>query len=176
MLRPKVILLCQCLNTGTHGEASDTWSSSFRQAADYDIVLLRNGHSCFRVKSFHPMYFRYIDGDEQPLKRVLSEYLFDTTFVIAANLLAGRELSGFGLLNLKESARHGPVISVSQAGVVVSYRYVSERSCCSEQLWAFFEEVGVLHSRGPATAHCSRNTVKCARHTRLCSQPTVQPF
>jgi hypothetical protein len=144
-LRPKVIVLCQCEGTVPRGQLSDRWSSSVSKAGDHDIVQLSNGHECFCVYSFHPMHFdRYIDGEEEPLKRVLSEYLFDATPVAAANLLAGRELSGFGLSNLKDCARNGPVAIISGTNVVLSYRWMTEQNCCSEEVWAFFEDVSAL--------------------------------
>jgi hypothetical protein len=143
-LRPKVILLCQCQDTDPDGRLCDQWSSSISKAGDYDIITLSNGHRCFCVYSFHPMYFEYINGGKEPLKRVLSEYLFDATFVVAANLLAGRELFGFGLANLRDCARHGPIPIICGNGAIWSYRWTTEKDCCSEEVWALVEAVGVL--------------------------------
>jgi hypothetical protein len=140
-LRAKVILICQCRVTAPNGRPSNQWSSSISKAGDYNIIELGNGHRCFYVYSFHPMYFEYIDGDNEPLKRVLLEYLFDATFVIAANLLTGRKLNGFGLSNLRDCARHGPIHIICGNFVLWSYQWTSEKDCCSDELWALFENV-----------------------------------
>lgn len=87
------------------------------------------------------MYFEYIDDQANPLKRVLSEYLCDATFVLTANLLAGRTLTGFGLGNLRDCARHGRICIVSEAEITWSYQWTSERDCCSEDFWALVENV-----------------------------------
>lgn len=131
-LRPKVIVLCQCEET----VPSDRWKSSISKAGIHDIVQLNNGHECFCIYSFHPMHFqRYIDGKEEPVKRVMSEYLFDATLVAAANLLAGRELSGSGLSNLNVCSRNG-------------FLYPMMTDCCSEEVLAelerLFEDVSAL--------------------------------
>jgi hypothetical protein len=89
-------------------------------------------------------FHRYIDGKEEPLKRVLSEYLFDATLIAAANLLAGRELSGFGLSNLRDCARNGPIAIISGTNVILSYQWMTEQDCCSEEVWALFENVSAL--------------------------------
>lgn len=140
-LRPKVILICQCRAAAPDGRPSDQWSSSISKAGDHDIIELSNGHRCFCVYSFHPMYFAYIDGAHESLKRVLSEYLFDATFVIAANLLTGCELTGFGLGSLRDCARHGPIPIICDNCVLWSYQWTSERDCCSDELWALDENV-----------------------------------
>ncbi|KAF2727139.1 hypothetical protein EJ04DRAFT_451938, partial [Polyplosphaeria fusca] len=143
-LRPKVIVLCQCQDTVPHGELSDQWPSSISKAGRYDIVQLSNGHKCFQVNSFHPMYLQYLDGEEKPLKRLLSEYLFNATFVIAANRLAGRQLCGFGLWNLRNCAQHGPTLEVSETNDIwCSYPWVSERDFCVEEVLECLENVGV---------------------------------
>jgi hypothetical protein len=144
MLRPKVIVVCQCQDTVPDGQLSDNWSSSISKSGNYDIVQLGNGHECFRVCSFHPMYFHYIKDEEKPLQRVLSEYLYDATFVVAANLLAGREISGFGLSNLRDCAQHGPIGKMSAVGVILTYQWINEETCCSDELWALIEDVGML--------------------------------
>ncbi|KAF2181275.1 hypothetical protein K469DRAFT_261621 [Zopfia rhizophila CBS 207.26] len=143
-LRPKVILICQCQDTAPDGRPSDQWSSSISKAGDHDLINLGNGHRCFCVYSFHPMYFEYIDGNDEPLKRVLSEYLFDATFVIAANLLVGRELFGFGLTNLKDCARHGPVPIICRNSTIWSYQWMTEKDCCSDDLWALCENASTF--------------------------------
>jgi hypothetical protein len=141
-LRPKVIVLCQCKEIATYEQLSNRWSSSTSKAGDHDIVQLSNGHECFRVYSFHPMRFhRYIKGKDEPLKRVLLEYLFDATLVAAANLLAGRELFGFGLSNLRDCARHGPIVIISGTNAIWSYQWTTKQDCCSKELWTFFEDV-----------------------------------
>jgi hypothetical protein len=144
MLRPKVIVVCQCQDTVPDGQLSDRWSSSISKSGNYDIVQLGNEHKCFRVYSFHPMYFHYIDGEEKPLQRVLSEYLYDATFVVAANLLAGLEISGFGLSNLRDCAQHGPIGKFSAVGVILTYQWIHEETCCSDKLWALIQDVGML--------------------------------
>ncbi|KAJ6282168.1 hypothetical protein J3E71DRAFT_341371 [Bipolaris maydis] len=148
-LRPKVIVVCQCRHTVPDGQLSDQWSSSVSKSGDYDIVQMGNGHECFRVYSFHPIHFQRIGDKKGPLKRVLLEYLYDATFVVTANLLAGREISGLGLSNLRNCARHGPIGKFSEAGVTLTYQWANEESCCSDELWALMEEVGLSSCASP---------------------------
>ncbi|XP_014550218.1 hypothetical protein COCVIDRAFT_116074 [Bipolaris victoriae FI3] len=144
ILRPKVIVVCQCRDTVPDGQLSDQWSSSVSKSGDYDIVQMGNEHKCFRVYSSHPMHFQRIGDEKGPLKRVLLEYLYDATFVIAANLLAGREISGFGLSNLRNCARQGPIGKFSEVGVILTYQWTDEESSCSDELWALMKDVGML--------------------------------
>lgn len=148
ILRPKVIVVCQCRDTVPDGQLSDQWSSSISKSGDYDIVQLGNGHRCFRIYSFHPIHFHYINDEEKLLQRVLSEYLYNATFVVAANLLAGREISGFGLSNLRNCARHGPIGKFSEVGVILTYQWTDEESCCSDELWALMKD-GYRRARVP---------------------------
>lgn len=43
-----------------------------------------------------------IDPHEDPSLRILREYLFNATFIVAANVLAGRQLSDIGLAHLRD--------------------------------------------------------------------------
>ncbi|KAF2747722.1 hypothetical protein M011DRAFT_458162 [Sporormia fimetaria CBS 119925] len=151
-LRPKVVVVCQCRPPIPDRQQADQWKSSTKRAGEYDIVCLPNGHECFRVYSYHPMYFQRIDASKRPLRRVLAEYMFDATFVLAANLLAGQELSGSGLLNLRVSAMYGPKVLLSSAyrnGYAFSYQWTTGKDCTSkevlEKLWA----LGVFKKNDP---------------------------
>jgi hypothetical protein len=65
------------------------------------------------------MYF--VQNEKKPLEKGLSEYLFDTSIVLAANLLAGREFSGFDMFDLSECLIHGPTSQPYRGGIRASY-------------------------------------------------------
>jgi hypothetical protein len=79
------------------------------------------------VKSFHPMYLEYMREapNDSVTKAVLREYLFDAEFIIAANALAGRRITGYGLHNLKACARDGPAFIFTPQGVRRAYLWPS---------------------------------------------------
>ncbi|SRR6266498_598742 len=85
-----------------------------------------NGHKLVKINSFHPMFSARTDKNEEPLKRIMREYLFDATFMVAANVFAGRRLSGFGLSNLRWCALEGPAMIFMSKGVRISYQWTNE--------------------------------------------------
>ena len=80
------------------------------------------------------MYFARTDQNAGPLKRVMREYLFDATFIIAANALVGRRLSGFGLANLRHCALDGAVARLEREGIRFTYQWVGKDDVASDAL------------------------------------------
>lgn len=62
------------------------------------------------------------------------EYLFDTTFIIALNTLAGDRISGMGLKNLRNCAQDGPAVIFAPEGIYISYQWVSGGNVASDKL------------------------------------------
>lgn len=95
--------------------------SGHLQSAKVEITTSYGWATDIDASAFiHFIHFHYINDEEKPLQRVLSEYLYDATFVVAANLLAGHEISGFGLSNLRDCAQHGPISRLSEVGVLAN--------------------------------------------------------
>lgn len=63
----------------------------------------------------------YERSEDYALKRVMCEYLFDATFIIALNVLAGDRISGMGVKNLRIYARDGPAVIFTPEGVYIAY-------------------------------------------------------
>ncbi|KEF54955.1 uncharacterized protein A1O9_08607 [Exophiala aquamarina CBS 119918] len=89
------------------------------------------------------MYFARTDKDKEPLERIMREYLFDTTFLVAANFLAGRRLSGFGMANLRKCALHGRVMKFTTKGVRITYQWTDEDDVASPGLIQKLEGLGL---------------------------------
>lgn len=78
------------------------------------------------------MFFQYIAGDEKPLQRVMSEYLFDATFIVTANVIASRSFLGFGLSNLTELALF------SGTDAIRTRVRMTEKDITPEEIFIFF--------------------------------------
>jgi hypothetical protein len=87
------------------------------------MPALPNAYQSLIVESFHPMYYSRTDENESPLWRIVREYLFDATFTVAMNSIAGRRVDGRGPENLRRVAEYGPVIAVTRYGVRISYQW-----------------------------------------------------
>ncbi|KAL4913719.1 hypothetical protein BDW62DRAFT_214004 [Aspergillus aurantiobrunneus] len=100
-LKPRVILVCQCqTNTDEVGnEFARQVCSSIDKATD---VMM--------VKSFRPMYLQYMR--EAPNNSVTKEVF--------------REITGFGLRNLRYCARNGPASIFTGQGVRISHQWRDE--------------------------------------------------
>ena len=56
----------------------------------------------------------------------MSEYLFDATIVVVANILAGRQLTGRGICDVGDVALRGPVLAVGTDGLIWLFRLSDE--------------------------------------------------
>ena len=106
LLSPKVFIVCQCEPCGEQQGLVVNFRSSINASGEMKVYD-QNGKRSILVASFYPMYFARTDPDAKPLKRVMREYLFDSTFIIAANALVNRQVSGFGIANLRHCALDG---------------------------------------------------------------------
>ena len=78
--------------------------------------------------------FKHTDENVEPLKRVMREYLFDSTFIIAANVMVGRRLLGRGITNLRQCALSGAALRLGPEGMKVSYHWVDKSDIAREKL------------------------------------------
>ncbi|OAP54729.1 hypothetical protein AYL99_11177 [Fonsecaea erecta] len=143
LLRPDLVLICQCQTSDVGNRFAADYCSSVESSGDLSLSGLRNGHKIVKINSFHPMYFARTDKDKEPLKRMIRKYLFDTTFLVAANFLAGRRLSGFGMDNLRQCAEHGPVTKFTSEGVRITCQWTDEDDVASPSLIQRLEELGL---------------------------------
>ncbi|KAJ5806674.1 uncharacterized protein N7503_004276 [Penicillium pulvis] len=132
ILRPRVVIVCQCATEKVNNMFVRGICSSVEEAGDIYIQKFPNDHECLFVQSFHPMY--YGRSEDCALKRVMREYLFDTTFIIALNALAGDRISGMGVKNLRRCAQDGPAFIVAPEGVYISYQWVNQQDVASGKL------------------------------------------
>lgn len=144
VLRPRVVIVCQCITNEAADEFVRSLSSSIDEAGDMFLQKLSNNHECLFVKSFHPMY--YGRSSDNALKRVMREYLFDATFIIALNALAGNRISGMGVNNLRRCAQDGPAFICATEGIYLSYQWISERDVASSKLLKDLESIGIFQS------------------------------
>ena len=142
LLPYKVLIVCQCDPCGEWQDLMNDFTSSL-QASGEISVCTRNGQRSIRVASFHPMYFERTDQHAEPLKRVMREYLFDATFIVAANVLAGRRVSGFGLENLRSCALNGAVLRNDGSGIRVSLEWANEEDVAGEDVIQRLEALGL---------------------------------
>lgn len=132
-LSPKAFIICQCQPCGEQQDLTLNFSSSTKASGRIKAFTQYDKISVI-VKSFHPMWFEYTDRNDDPLRRVMREYLFDSTFIVAANVLVGRRLSGFGLTNLRHCALDGAAFRFEPEGVRVTYHWVDENDVASDEL------------------------------------------
>ncbi|KAJ6114827.1 hypothetical protein N7486_000605 [Penicillium sp. IBT 16267x] len=132
ILHPRVVVVCQCATNKANNTFVRDICSSVEEAGDIYLQKLPNDHECLFVKSFHPMY--YGRSGDCALKRVMREYLFDATFIIALNALAGDRISGMGIKNLRKCAQDGPAVILAPEGVYISYQWISGRNVASGNL------------------------------------------
>lgn len=144
VLRPRVVIVCQCIANEAADEFVRNLSSSIEKAGDMFLQKLPNDHECLFVKSFHPMY--YERSRDNALKRVMREYLFDATFIIALNALVGNRIGGMGVMNLRRCAQYGPAVIFAAEGIYVSYQWISERNVASRKLLNDLDSIGVFQS------------------------------
>lgn len=102
LLRPVIVIVCQCETAAdvTYGVAADL-CSSVRSSGDISPYVLPNGHRSIKVNSFHPMYFARMKKKEELFRRVLAHNLFNATFSVAINALAGRKIHGSAFFYLR---------------------------------------------------------------------------
>jgi hypothetical protein len=121
ILRPKIIVVCNCDHGAVEDGLPPYLCSSVERAGETEFVQLPNEHQCIKVSSFHPMYIERTNPDQRP-ERIMREYLFDTCLVVAAQLLVGRTILGFGILNIRHAAIRGPIIVPGRGGPTLSYK------------------------------------------------------
>ncbi|KAH7111673.1 hypothetical protein B0J13DRAFT_659862 [Dactylonectria estremocensis] len=149
-LRPKVIVVCHCDSAGLEAGLPEYLFSSVRDAGGASFLPMKNGHSCVKISSFHPMFFARTETSS-PLKRLTREHLFDATFVIASNALAGRTVCGFGIRNLRHCALDGPCFRLTEQGVNISYQWVGPEDVASSELVEQLCQLGFLSEPGVRT-------------------------
>lgn len=88
------------------------------------------------------MFFTRTDKNEEPLKRIMREYLFDDILMVAANAFAGRRLSGLGLINLRSCALDGPAMRLMGEGFKISYQWISKDDAASPHLQSLILDLG----------------------------------
>jgi hypothetical protein len=92
------------------------------------------------------MYIERTNLDQRP-QRIMREYLFDSCLVIAANVLVGHAMSGFGISNIRNSAINGPVLVPGRDGLELSYsRYTTEADVASESLIERLASLGLWNN------------------------------
>ncbi|KAI4167672.1 MAG: hypothetical protein LQ343_007026 [Gyalolechia ehrenbergii] len=151
LLSPKVFIVCQCQPCGEQQDFTLNFSSSINTSGRIKAYT-QEGKKSIRVASFHPMYFVHTDQDAEPLKRIMREYLFDATFIVAANLLVGRRLLGFGLANLRHCASDGPVARFEPNGIRFTYQWVGKDDMASDNLI----QMKALNLTSRVTSHSSQ--------------------
>jgi hypothetical protein len=131
ILRPKIIAVCNCDHGAVEDGLPPYLCSSVERAGETEFVQLPNEHQCIKVSSFHPMYIERTNPDQRP-ERIMREYLFDTCLVVAAQLLVGRTIFGFGIFNIRHVAIRGPIVVPGRGSPTLSYK------CATEDDIAFF--------------------------------------
>ncbi|KAK8038430.1 hypothetical protein PG994_015197 [Apiospora phragmitis] len=104
LLHPKVMVICHCDKDGLT-ENMKYLGSSPEKAGTVSLQMLNDGQKVVRIPSVHPMYFARTEKGLSTQR--FRKQLFDATFVIAANALAGRRVSGLGMDSLRIGAQHG---------------------------------------------------------------------
>ncbi|XXG95235.1 hypothetical protein Hte_001495 [Hypoxylon texense] len=59
------------------------------------VMTLSDGYNCIKVPSFHPMCLTGLDlraEGHEPVQKIARQYLFDFTFIVAANALVGSQV------------------------------------------------------------------------------------
>lgn len=133
LIRPSVLVACQCATQDAKNKFAQGLCSSINRSGDIHYQHQPNRHGFLVVKSFHPMHYKKSE-DRGALKRVMLEYLFDATFIIALNALAGDRISGMGFNNLRNCAQHGPATIFTPEGVDRSYQWMSKQNEASSEL------------------------------------------
>ncbi|KID83865.1 hypothetical protein MGU_08837 [Metarhizium guizhouense ARSEF 977] len=124
LLQPKVVVVCHCDQDAIDDGLPEALCSSIQRAGEAQRLRLR-GHEFIKVWSYHPIFIERTDIRQRP-QRVMREFLFDATLVLAANALVGRKLAGFGLSNIRDSALNGAMMVFGHDGPTRSYRYISK--------------------------------------------------
>ncbi|CVL08863.1 uncharacterized protein FMAN_14100 [Fusarium mangiferae] len=101
LLQPKVILVCHCKSMAGGINEPDSQTSSIKRACDVRHEQLNTGHPYIRVFSFHPGYV-YRMTEYEKYEKNMRQSLFNLTFLVAANILIGREINGPGILNVRD--------------------------------------------------------------------------
>jgi hypothetical protein len=142
LLSPKLIVVCHCDKDAIEEGMPKYLCSSVSRSGTAHYLQLANGHKCVNIHSHHPMYAARTEK-EKPLQRIIREYLFDATFVVAANALVGYLVSGFGIANLRGCAQHGPAFRIGSEGVTISYQWMQSSDVCSSELRSKLKELGL---------------------------------
>lgn len=110
LLRPAVVIVCQCETAAdvTYGVAADL-CSSVRSSGDISPYVLPNGHKLIKINSFHPMYFARMKKKEELCRRFLAHNIFNATFSVAINALAGRKISGSAIFLSQDGCVEGEI-------------------------------------------------------------------
>lgn len=150
-LRPHVVVVCQCVTDEANNKFVKGLCSSTKEAGKVYVQTLPNEHECLFIKSFHPMY--YERSEDGALKRVMREYLFEATFILALNALAGDRISAIDIENLRMCAQHGRAVIFAPEGIYDSYQWFAPEgvydsyqcmtggNCASEELIKQLESI-----------------------------------
>ncbi|SPO04320.1 uncharacterized protein DNG_07004 [Cephalotrichum gorgonifer] len=107
IIRPKVILVCQCDKGGVSLGLPEYLCSSTESTGFVKAVKMgtgHNGHECLTVSSFHPSS---ITREAVGRKAVARQDLFDTSLVVAVNALVGCKVYGESIWALRNMVRKG---------------------------------------------------------------------
>ena len=69
------------------------------------------------------MHDDYETENDTTVNRVMREYIFDASFIVALNALEGREITGSGLTNLRACINDGPIMIIIGDGFRVSHQH-----------------------------------------------------
>ncbi|KAF4582173.1 hypothetical protein GQ602_006797 [Ophiocordyceps camponoti-floridani] len=106
ILKPRVVVVCNLETETVSRGLPQELCSTARDAGKVELLRLRNGHECLKVSSLHPLYgvATTILPHGRGL-RMMRDFLFDASLIVAANALIGRTVIGSGISSLEESSR-----------------------------------------------------------------------
>lgn len=106
-LHPKVVILCRFQKNHSWSDLLKNFRSFVTKNGHMYVMQLGEGDNYVGVPSFHPMYFTKLDPRAEGhgvVQEIAREYLFDFTFIAAANALAGRVIRAEAVWDLLHHA------------------------------------------------------------------------
>ncbi|KAH7459663.1 hypothetical protein FOMA001_g19916 [Fusarium oxysporum f. sp. matthiolae] len=153
-LQPKVILVCHCESIAGDADRSYSEASQINRACDVRHEQLDTGHLYIRVFGFHPGYVYRMNKSEEYEKH-MRQSLFNLTFLVAANILIGQEISGPGISNVRDRVALGCFIPPPSLDWITSEHVIKEL----KELGIYSDnEHPEVRDGGPAYAILSRLT------------------
>ena len=140
LLKPKVIVVCHCDGDAIKWGLPTHLCSSTNKSGTAEVSELRGGHTCIKIYSYHPMWAARTE-ETKAWQKTMHNCLFIATVVVASNALVGRQVSGFGLSNLKQCATRRPSSS---------FAWIGPGHECSEELLRYLDPEYVEKVRGVA--------------------------